>query len=170
MRNRSRLLRFGVVGVVNTAIDLGLYLVLRAAGLPLFPANLCSTSAGLLFSFVANRSFTFGDRVTVRRGRVAALFFLTTGLGLWVLQPLVIAGTERLVGAWGLGGETAAFPVETIVPKLIGIAAGIVWNYLAYDRIVFTGDRRERPPAGKSPGYSSASVSSDRIPAPTSRE
>jgi putative flippase GtrA len=142
VRPDSRLVRFGLVGILNTAIDLGVYLGLRALGMALLPANSLSTSAGLLFSFLANRTFTFGDRTSSGRARVAGLFLLTTGLGLWVLQPLVIAGGEHLLATWDTADRLPGFAVHSLLPKLAGISVGIVWNYLAYDRIVFAESAR----------------------------
>jgi putative flippase GtrA len=146
VRLNSRVLRFGLVGLLNTAIDLSIYLGLRSAGMDLFPANLVSTSAGLSVSFLVNQSFTFKDRAGAGRMRTAGLFLLATGLGLWVLQPLVIAGVEHLLGTWSSADRLLAPPVQTLVPKLAGIAVNIVWNYLAYDRVVFAG-RPPEPPA-----------------------
>ncbi|SDC07054.1 Putative flippase GtrA (transmembrane translocase of bactoprenol-linked glucose) [Geodermatophilus telluris] len=147
MTPRARLLRFGLVGLVNTGIDLGLYVGLRSVGVGLLGANAVSTTAGLLFSFAANGSFTFGDRAGGSRLRTAALFLLTTGVGLWVLQPLVIAGVGHLLRTWGAGDWWPAVPVLALAPKLAGIAVGVVWNYLAYDRLVFrvAGSRGHEP-------------------------
>jgi putative flippase GtrA len=142
VRLDSRLVRFGLVGLANTAIDVGIYLGLRSTGMPLVPANAISTTAGLLFSFVANRSFTFGDRAGSGRARVAALFLVTTGLGLWVLQPLVIAGVEHLLATWHTAAALVPSALHSLVPKLAGIAVSIAWNYVAYDRLVFAGTTR----------------------------
>jgi putative flippase GtrA len=122
-------LRFGLVGVANTLVDLVAYTVLVAAGLPFYPANLISTSAGMALSFTLNRTFTFraagGDLRTQ-----AVLFVLVTAAGLWLVQPLVItlcAGPFR-----GLSGVAAI-----VGPKLAGLAVGLVWNYTLYHRFVF---------------------------------
>jgi putative flippase GtrA len=138
------LIRFGLVGLLNTAIDVGLYLGLRSAGMGLLPANAISTTAGLLVSFRANRSFTFRDRDGAGATRVAVLFFVTTALGLWVLQPLVIGGVEHLLATWDAVGRLVPGPLRNVVPKLAGIAVSVVWNYLAYDRVVFPGRGRGR--------------------------
>ncbi|MFE9751293.1 GtrA family protein [Saccharothrix saharensis] len=122
-------LRFGVVGVVNTSADLVGYVSLVLAGTPTFPANLISTSAGMAVSFALNRSFTFRARSGPLRAQVT-LFFLCTASGLWVVQPLAITATEDL-----FGGSTALTAVTG--PKLVGLALGLVWNYVLYSRVVF---------------------------------
>ncbi len=123
---------FAAIGVVNTLIDLLAFVALRAAGLPVLGANAISTTAGLAFSFVANRRFTFGDR-TGRPARQFLLFLGGTGFGLWVLQPAMILGVGQVMSSRGDPGE----PALLWIPKLAGIACGAVWNYLFYDRVAF---------------------------------
>jgi putative flippase GtrA len=113
-------LRFGLVGIGNTLVDLVGYTVI---------ANLISTTMGMALSFTLNRSFTFraagGGAV-----RQIVLFVLVTGIGLWVIQPLVIMLTRDLFA--GLP-ETLAIAA----PKLAGICVALVWNYVLYSRLVF---------------------------------
>lgn len=141
LRGNRSVVRFAVVGVVNTALDLLVYLELLRLGLPIPLANLISTSTGMTFSYLANRHFTFRSTGQHRLPAVqqALLFLLVTGLGLWVLQPVVIVA----VTAWMDGASFGAEGLRTLVPKLCGIAVGIVWNYGLYSRVVF----RHHPPA-----------------------
>ncbi|MEC3980191.1 GtrA family protein [Amycolatopsis sp. H20-H5] len=118
-------LRFGIVGIANTLVDALGYALLFSAGVPLFVANFISTSAGMLLSFTLNRNFTFRSREGSVRKQIL-LFFAVTAFGLWVVQALVIFAV------------TKAFPgVHVLVPKFAGIAVGLVWNYLLYNKIVF---------------------------------
>jgi putative flippase GtrA len=58
-----QLLRFLVVGVLNTAVGLGtIYLLKWAGGVGDVPANACGYAVGLCVSFVLNRRWTFSDR------------------------------------------------------------------------------------------------------------
>lgn len=124
--------RFGLVGVVNTGLDLGVYFALQLGGTPVVLANLISTSVGLAFSFLANRVFTFSGRSSARAGRQLLLFVLCTGIGLWVIQPLVILGMGRLLlpyttlGAWNI-----------LIAKCVAIGFGMVWNWTLYNKVVF---------------------------------
>lgn len=128
--------RFGLVGLVNTGLDLGIYFALQVGGTPVLLANLLSTSAGLAFSFVANRGFTFSERSSGRAGRQLALFILCTGIGLWLVQPLVILGMDRLLlpyaalGAW-----------QILIAKCVAIGFGMVWNWTLYNKVVFRSRR-----------------------------
>jgi putative flippase GtrA len=118
-------LRFGLVGICNTAVDLLSYAALVSLGVPIFVANFISTTAGLLLSFALNRNFTFRSRTGDVRGQ-ALWFFAVTGLGLWVMQPSVIMlGTSMFPGS------------NVLIPKAAGIAVGLVWNYVLYNKVVF---------------------------------
>lgn len=114
-----RLVRFGLVGVLNTAVDLGLYLLL-VGFMPLVLANFVSTSCGMATSFCLNRGFTFRSSGSVVRQLL--LFVLVTGTGLWVVQPLVISAFS------GLG---------VLGAKLAGMSVGLVWNFVLYHYVVF---------------------------------
>ena len=121
MTDRRTVARFAAVGVVNTAIDSGLFLLLHAR-LGVVAANLVSTSAGMAFSFVANGAFTFGSGRPTLRG--AALFLVTTCATMWLLQPLLIAGL--------LGRD-----VPVLVAKLLAIGGCVAVNFAAYRWVVW---------------------------------
>lgn len=117
----SAVLKFAGVGVINTAIDTVLFLLLHD-DLGVFVANLLSTSAGMLFSFVVNGLFTFkAQRLTVRH---AATFLATTGLTMWAVQPVAIHLLLEVVD-------------EVLVAKLGSIAICFVLNFLAYRLVVW---------------------------------
>lgn len=133
-------LRFGLVGIGNTLVDLVGYTALVAVGVPVFWANLASTTAGMLLSFTLNRSFTF--RATDGDARLQALlFFGVTATGLWLVQPLVITLTSPLFT--GLTGVAAI-----VAPKAAALVVGLVWNYSLYSRLVF---RRRQSTHGGTP-------------------
>jgi putative flippase GtrA len=130
---RLEILRFGLVGVANTGIDLGLYFLLQASGSPVLLANLISTTAGLTFSFVANRLFTFRARPAGGSAvRQMLLFLVCTGIGLWVVQPLVLVGMGRLLEGFATLGD-----LRILIAKLAAIAIGMVWNWTLYNKVVF---------------------------------
>lgn len=131
----GRLLRFALVGFVNTAVDFVILFALTGLGMQVLWANVISTSAALGLSFVLNRNFTFrsgGDR-----RRQIVLFFVVTLIGLWVLQPLVIAGVQFLL------------PVHDQLSLLIGkacaTAVSLTWNYILYARLVFPDEKKPDP-------------------------
>ena len=131
MRISPQVLRFLVVGVLNTAIDVALLFLLTYLGVELWLANIFSTSVALLFSFVVNRSFTFKSTGNILRQIVP--FLAVTLIGLWILQPLVLLGVTGLLN--GLWGEY----VGLFVAKMLATVVSMTWNYLLYNRLVFKG-------------------------------
>jgi putative flippase GtrA len=121
--------RFAGVGVVNTAIDWGLFLVLHDR-LGITAANFCSSSAGMVFSFVVNGLFTFrAERLTLKQ---ALLFVATTGTVMWIAQPLLIHGWLWLLGQ--LGGDA---DLRLAAAKLASIACSLALNFAAYRLVVW---------------------------------
>lgn len=146
----KRVGRFGLVGIINTLIDLTILNVLRFRfGLPLIPANVASTSVAMTFSFFANRKMVFASK---QRGVLlqAIIFLAVTGFGLYVLQNAVIKLLTDIWTApveWGLivAGWlhlTDFLSSEFIAVngvKAAAIATSMVWNYTMYKRVVFRG-------------------------------
>lgn len=131
MRISPQVLRFLVVGVLNTAIDVALLFLLTYLGVELWLANIFSTSVALLFSFVVNRSFTFKSTGNILRQIVP--FLAVTLIGLWILQPLVLLGVTGLLnGVW-------PEYVGLFVAKMLATVVSMTWNYLLYNRLVFKG-------------------------------
>lgn len=108
-------------------------------------ANFVSSSAGMVFSFVVNGLFTFkAERLTVRH---AALFVATTGLVMWVAQPLLIHGWLWLLeqGPEVSLGAMAADDVRIWGAKLASIACSLVLNFAAYRFVVWPVEHRGEP-------------------------
>lgn len=132
-------MRFAAVGVCNTAIDWALFLLLHdRLGITL--ANFCSSSAGMVFSFVVNGLFTFrAGRLTLRQ---AALFVATTGTVMWAAQPLLIHGWN-----WALEGVLADGDLRLAAAKLASIACSLALNFAAYRWVVWPVTHREHAPS-----------------------
>lgn len=131
MRISPRLVRFVIIGVLNTAIDFVILFALTSAGMGLWLANIFSTSVALGFSFFANRSFTF--KSTGKINRQVLPFLLVTLTGLWLWQPLVIFTVTNVIdAAWGSA-------IVLLIAKTLATVVSMTWNYLLYNRVVFRG-------------------------------
>lgn len=130
-KNHGDKLRFLVVGGANTALDFLLLFLFVNLGVNKIVANYFSTGIALLFSFYANKSFTFKDKS--KNAKKQFLIFLAVTLtGLWVLQPIIIwISTSAL--APHITNETSLL----FVAKMIATIASLIWNYLLYSRLVF---------------------------------
>ena len=131
LKNNPQLLRFGIVGGANTALDFGLLFVFKFIGIPVEIANIMSTGLAFIFSFFANKKYTFKTTNT-NIIREMILFVIITLTGLWGLQTLIIALTHNPLSQ--LMGNT---DVALLVAKLLATVASLTWNYLFYSRLVF---------------------------------
>lgn len=120
-------IRFVLVGGTNTVIDFAILFGLTFLGLDKIIANYISTSVALVFSFFANKSFTFKNTSGNAR-RQFVLFLVVTLTGLWIIQPLIIWGYTTTFG------DSAS---SLFVAKLIATVVTLIWNYLFYSRFVF---------------------------------
>lgn len=131
IKKHAEKIRFGIVGVANTALDFAILFLLVGLGLDKIPANYISTGISFIFSFFVNKSFTFKSK----GGNVKkqfAYFIIVTIIGLWVIQPLVITATTTLLSGTGWASAVILFTA-----KIIATVASLIWNYLFYSRLVF---------------------------------
>ena len=124
-------LRFALVGGFNTALDFGLLFLFVALGLDKIAGNFLSTSIAFVFSFFANKSFTFKSKGGNAK-REFITFMVVTLIGLWILQPLVILAVSAAITPLQL-----TEPIVLFIAKLIATIVSLVWNYLLYSRFVF---------------------------------
>ena len=128
LKKHESKIRFALVGGTNTAIDFGILFLLHSLGLNKYIANIVSTSVAFVFSFFANRSFTFKSKKNA--GKQVIPFLVVTLTGLWVLQPAVIWAV--LIPLGNLDQNIALF-----IAKLIATVVSLIWNYILYSRFVF---------------------------------
>lgn len=118
------MIRFGVVGVVNTGVDLGIFSVLFfIIGMPLLVANTIGYLVSVTGSFFLNKHWTFAETKNEGRTRHQYLTFIGLGLGGLALANLTV---------WSL---THVMPV--IMCKAIAVFVLFVWNFGTSRMIVF---------------------------------
>jgi putative flippase GtrA len=113
----SKIVRFALVGLVNTCIDLTGFFVLLRLAVPPLAANVGAWFIAVLFSFVANGFWSF-ERSPAIRLHHSFLRFVSLGalisLGVSSLSIAVLAG---IVGVWPA--------------KIGGVIVAAVLNFLA---------------------------------------
>ena len=113
----NKIVRFALVGLVNTGIDLAAFFLLLRLAAPALAANVGAWFVAVLFSFVANRLWSFERDPDIRLHH-SFLRFVSLGalisLGVSSLSIAVLAGT---IGVWPA--------------KIIGVVAAAVLNFLA---------------------------------------
>lgn len=125
-------LRFAFIGGLNTLIDFGvLFLLVNLLSMSNITSNLIAVSVAFVFSFFANRKFTFKSSSN-NLLKQALLFTVVTLFGLWVIQSAIIALINPIFTGFGVDGN-----LSLLVSKLIATVASLTWNYLLYSRLVF---------------------------------
>ena len=121
----TRIWRFGVVGIVNTAVGLAIIYGALFAGLGDFAANALGYGCGLVLSFVLHRGWTFAGR-TKSLPRDAAGFVLA-----WLAAYGLNLATIAL-------GRTLGF-IDNPLVQLAGVTVFAATFYLVTSRMVFAG-------------------------------
>ena len=126
----GRLIRFGLVGVLNTAVGLGtIYLLQNGLGWDYRIANIIGYCLGITTSFIFNRAWTFKSTDT-RVARQGVIFLLVVGV-CWGMQFLALI---VMVETLGISKELA---------QPLGMVVYTALHYPGNRFIVF----RQRPPA-----------------------
>lgn len=113
----GRIVRFGVVGVINTGTYYALYLLMQPV-LPYLVAHVCSFALAMVGSYFLNCYFTFRTRPSWRSFLLfpfsnAANFVITT-LGLYVFVQHL--GMDERVAA--IPAAAIAIPITFLVAQL----------------------------------------------------
>ena len=125
-------LRFTIVGSINTVIDFSILFTLTILfNVPKELANFISTFVAFLFSFFANKKYTFKS-TSKNLKRQFLLFTVVTLFGLWVIQTIIIAAITPVFTNLGVNK-----PVDLLISKLIATVASLIWNYTLYSKVVF---------------------------------
>jgi putative flippase GtrA len=116
--------RFAVVGLANTGIDIALFAgLVWGMGWHVVPANLVAFAVAAFNSYVMNRLWTFAGAVRrPARHRFALFGAVTCGAA--------VAATAAL---WAM--TSAGLP--TPVAKILSVGVSISFNYVGMSRIVF---------------------------------
>jgi putative flippase GtrA len=120
-----------VVGGINTALDFGILFILIQLGFDVLVANVISSTLAFIFSFFANKKYTFQTTDT-NVAREMLLFVIVTLSGLWILQSAVIWLTQPIAAS--IMQNTS---VAVLAAKLAATVASMTWNYLLYSKLVF---------------------------------
>jgi putative flippase GtrA len=114
-KKMAQIMKFGMVGAVNTGIDFTIFTLLTLWGWSYMPAQCVSYTSGVMNSYVMNRSWTFkGSGPSNRSGFVKFL----------VLNLLLLLITSSLIA---IMHQDFGWPV--MISKLCASGAGVFLNY-----------------------------------------
>lgn len=129
--------KYGIVGVLNTAVDFGILNLLitytnLTQGLPLIIFNVVAFIAAVTNSFFWNRLWVFEDPEHAGGAKKFAEFFVASVLSIILNTAIVYGMTTYVPPLFGLDEKT-----WINVAKVVATAFSMVWNFLAYKFVVF---------------------------------
>ena len=132
-----QLLKYGVIGVMNTVITLvAFYLLNTKLGVPYGPSNIVGYVLGVVNSFLWNRGWVFKTGGDVKR---EALLFGCGFVLCWMLQGIISWVLLEGAGMKSLPNDIIPFfPMEKAgqnIVMVISMVAYTIGNY-AYNRFV----------------------------------
>jgi putative flippase GtrA len=113
-KHLAQMLKFGMIGAVNTGIDFGVFTLLTLCGWSYLPAQCLSYTCGVLNSYVMNRSWTFKES---RHSKFAFLKFTFLNLFVLLITSSLLALLLHNAG-WSIW-----------ISKLCATGAGVLVNY-----------------------------------------
>jgi putative flippase GtrA len=120
---------FGVVGLINLFVDIGLFNALHfGAGIGPLTAKVISTSISTTSAYFLNRHWSFSHRARIGLAREYTLFFVLNAVAL--AMGLVVIGLTRY-------GFDLTDKVSLNVANLVGIGFGTIFRFWSYKRWVF---------------------------------
>ena len=132
-------IQFGMVGATAFVVDAGLFNLLQhgplgfLAGHPNTAQFLAAVTA-TLYSWIANRLWTYRGRTQANATREAILFFFANACGIGISQFCLLF-THHILGF------TSAL-ADNIAVYVVGFALGTAFRFFFYHYVVFTGHTR----------------------------
>ena len=135
-----QLVRFAAVGLVSTAVHLGLFATLASAGVASQLANGTALVIATIGNTAANRWWTFGvvgrHRLVTHHGQALLIFAIT-----WVASTAALAVLQAVHPAASTTSQTAVVAAANIASTVLRFVAMRSW--------IFRG--RQEPPAPSEP-------------------
>jgi putative flippase GtrA len=134
-RERSRFIKFAVVGTIGAVVDFGFFnLLFSLVGLSLEVSQAISFSAAVINNFIWNRFWTYPDSRSKSILRQIVQFFIINVIGLGIRTLLLISPmTASLVKAVELVAPQNFFMTSKVIGSNLGLAVAIVvvmlWNF-----------------------------------------
>lgn len=145
-RRFIELFKFGVVGGAGFVVDIGLFNLLQHGPLAVLEgkpatAKVLSVCVAMLVTWIGNRLWTFADNRTRTKVR-EFIGFVVVNIG-----GMAIAVLCLWLSRYVLGFTTPL--ADNISANGVGLVLGMVFRYLAYKYLVFTGDKPTLDPTSR---------------------
>ena len=133
----KQLVRFVVVGVINTGIDflllnIEMFFTKITSGPEMLVQNTISFGLATINSYYLNKLWTFDDKDKKKGGIKFAQFLTVSIIGVIINSSIVYLITSNIHPMFGLSPQLWAN-----IAKLAATAISLIWNFLGYKFIVF---------------------------------
>lgn len=132
-RERTRFLRFAVVGFIGAIVDFGVANLLRSFGAPLVLAGTVSFIAAILSNFIWNRYWTYPDSRSKPIVRQLVEFSMVSIAGLVIRVPILALLEPKIIVL--MASLPFEFPVVSprVIADNITLAIAVIvvmfWNF-----------------------------------------
>ena len=135
-QERTRFLRFAMVGLIGAVIDFGVFNVLvQVSPIKAVFASMISFTAAVCSNFLWNRFWTYPDSRSKPVARQMAQFFMINLIGLGIRTPLFAWLERELILLLKPIVPTGAIITPTFVGHNIALAIAVLvvmmWNFFA---------------------------------------
>lgn len=142
-------IQFGMVGATAYVVDAGLFNLLQHGPLGILAghpntAQFVAAATATLYSWIANRLWTYRGRTRDNAAREALLFAFANIGGVLITQFCLFFTHEVL-------GQHSAL-ADNIAAYVVGFGLGTAFRFTFYHYIVFTGTATEPDPEGAEVG------------------
>ena len=132
-------IQFGLVGATAFIVDMGLFNLLQHGPLGVLvghpnTAQFIAAATATLYSWIANRLWTYRGRTQDNATREAILFFVANICGIAISQFCLLFTHDIL----GLASALA----DNIAVYVVGFVLGTAFRFFFYHYVVFTGRTR----------------------------
>ena len=132
-------IQFGMVGATAYVVDAGLFNLLQHGPLGILAghpnsAQFVAAATATLYSWIANRLWTYRGCTQANATREAILFFFANACGIGISQFCLLF-THHILG------YTSAL-ADNIAAYVVGFALGTAFRFFFYHYVVFTGHTR----------------------------
>jgi len=129
-REVERFVKFGLVGILGTLVDMGiLNALILGLSFPKFWANTCSFSTAAFSNFVWNRLWSFPESRARPFGRQLGQFFAVSLVGYLINQAIFLSLDRWLFTGWGPLGYNLAKAIATVVVLFWNFGINRLWTY-----------------------------------------
>lgn len=133
-KERTRFLKFAIVGSIGAVVDFGIMNILTQLTIPFVIASVISFIAAVISNFLLNRYWTYPDSREKTFTQQMVQFFIISLIGLAIRTPMLAWMESRLISL-----SASIIPSTFLTPQIIGhnvslaiaILVVMMWNFFA---------------------------------------